>query len=296
VDATGAPRTTGNREVKRMTTDRNERVYEARWSFPGVVQLRPHLWRALSGSLDGAPLLEIGPGLRPTIPVEGGYFVDVSARALEVLQQEGAEAVHHATGTLPFTDGFFGGVFAFEVLEHVDHDEALVLEIARVLRPGGIFVSSVPLRMSRWSKLDELSAHVRRYEPEELLGMLERTGFRVEGVQVRCERLGRVRVKLQSTLAARLPHLTDDALQRIGFPLLAAWQRRFRVMGWQDPSIPIPVEATGITILSTRTRHKQRNGIDGDAPGPPIESRVPFWYPRQGEGEVWASLIPPPPR
>jgi hypothetical protein len=130
-----------------------------------------------------------------------------------------------------------------------------------------MFVLSVPLRMSRWSRLDELSAHVRRYEPDDLL-RLGRTGFRAEGIQVRYEHLGRLRIKLQSSLAERLPRVGrrcpptgripppdgmaaavhhDDVARRID----ADPRRSHRHHGpgrWQvaDRSLPGPLRARGV--------------------------------------------------
>ena len=45
---------------------------------------------------------------------------------------------------LPFRDGSFDGVVCSEVLEHVEDDAAVVREIARVLKPGGVAALTVP--------------------------------------------------------------------------------------------------------------------------------------------------------
>jgi SAM-dependent methyltransferase len=46
--------------------------------------------------------------------------------------------------TLPFSEGSFDGVLCTQVLEHVSHPQELLLEISRVLRPGGILILSAP--------------------------------------------------------------------------------------------------------------------------------------------------------
>ena len=50
--------------------------------------------------------------------------------------------------TLPFEDNYFSIVTCFDVLEHLDPDEidATLAEIARVLRPSGLFVGSASCR------------------------------------------------------------------------------------------------------------------------------------------------------
>lgn len=235
--------------------DGNEDVYERRWAASRrVVRLRPHIWRQLSRSLEGQPLLEIGPGLRPTIPVEGSHFADISARALDVLERRGGNVARHSGGPLPFPDRSFAGVFAFEVLEHVDDDDGLVGEIARVLRDDGLFVLSVPLGMAWWTRMDELSAHVRRYERAELFALLGRHGFRVDRFEHRFERIRPGPASVMASVHRSFPRFTNVFLQTVFFPLLAAHQRRFARIHWLPPDAGTPAEATGITVVARLER------------------------------------------
>lgn len=47
-------------------------------------------------------------------------------------------------GALPFADASFDTVLLLDVLEHVPDDRAVLDEIARVLKPGGLLLLSVP--------------------------------------------------------------------------------------------------------------------------------------------------------
>jgi ubiquinone/menaquinone biosynthesis C-methylase UbiE len=51
---------------------------------------------------------------------------------------------------LPFADNSFDKVICAEVLEHVPDYTAMLQEIQRVLRPGGIFTASVPRWFPEW--------------------------------------------------------------------------------------------------------------------------------------------------
>ncbi len=45
---------------------------------------------------------------------------------------------------VPFEDGYFASVVSNSVLEHIPHIDAVIQEIARVIRPGGRFVFCAP--------------------------------------------------------------------------------------------------------------------------------------------------------
>ena len=55
---------------------------------------------------------------------------------------------------------------------------------ARVARPGATVVLSVPLHQVRWTAFDEVVGHVRRYDPDDLLALLENFGLALERTAV----------------------------------------------------------------------------------------------------------------
>ena len=71
----------------------------------------------------------------------------------------------------------FDAVIASDVLEHIADDRAAVAEIARVLRPGGVFVFSVPAHPWLWSTHDEALWHQRRYRRSELKRLIAGGGL-----------------------------------------------------------------------------------------------------------------------
>lgn len=56
----------------------------------------------------------------------------------------GIDMVVELRGPLPLADGVAEEVLASHILEHLPEWETLVVEVGRVLRPGGIFIIKVP--------------------------------------------------------------------------------------------------------------------------------------------------------
>jgi len=71
----------------------------------------------------------------------------------------------------------FDIVGAFDVLEHIQDDEAVMQGVSRALRPGGLFLITVPQYQWMWSALDDIVRHKRRYGRTELRRKLHRNGF-----------------------------------------------------------------------------------------------------------------------
>lgn len=79
---------------------------------------------------------------------------------------------------LPYQSAF-DAVGAFDVIEHIPEDEEVMASVHRALRPGGLFVMTVPQHAWLWSAADEQAHHQRRYSRADLRAKLERHGFKV---------------------------------------------------------------------------------------------------------------------
>jgi len=104
------------------------------------------------------------------------------------------ETLAHATRRLPGVPLYqmdarhvpfraeFDAVAAFDVIEHIDEDEAALREMTAALRPGGGLLVTVPQHPWLWSTVDEWSCHRRRYTRGELLARLSAAGLQVSFV------------------------------------------------------------------------------------------------------------------
>lgn len=152
----------------------NRRFYDNLWS--GTELLRPerfNTWPLISSLAACAPQrLEIGPGMLPRLPIGGSCFVDISVPAITRLNALGAHAVTATPTALPFASCQFELVCAFDVIEHIEDDAQVFGEISRVLKDHGTLVLSVPLHRASWTEFDAAVGHFRRYDPQDLLGII----------------------------------------------------------------------------------------------------------------------------
>jgi len=166
----------------RDLTEVNRDFYDALWADTYVERPeRFNTWGLVAGLLPQSPArLEVGPGLRPRLPVAGTDFIDLSATAVARLNALGGRAAEGEITALPFATGRFELVAAFDVIEHVEDDRRVFGELARVLKPGEFAEHPVPLHASHWTSFDVCVGHARRYDPAALRRLLAEHGFVIE--------------------------------------------------------------------------------------------------------------------
>jgi SAM-dependent methyltransferase len=157
----------------------NRRFYDPLWTDAHLVEPeRFNTWPLVCSLVSPSqPRLEVAPGLRPRLPIEGTHFVDISTPAVNKLRARGANAVIGLVSSLPFSDRAFDLVCALDIIEHVDNDDSALSELSRVSAPGSVLLLSVPLHPLQWTAFDDFVGHRRRYEPERLLAKLAEHGF-----------------------------------------------------------------------------------------------------------------------
>lgn len=79
---------------------------------------------------------------------------------------------------IPFVDEF-DAIGAFDVLEHIEEDEQVLVQMHDALRPGGVILLTVPQHAWLWSPIDDYSCHARRYSAKELHAKIIGAGFEI---------------------------------------------------------------------------------------------------------------------
>jgi SAM-dependent methyltransferase len=150
----------------------NERLAALRDALGSV----PAGWILDLGCRDGslARALELPPGR--TV----GADIDPIALAAAVEENRLRPMLADLWSTIPLRDASVDLVVGGEVLEHVPFPADLIEEVARVLKPGGAFIGSVPnafrlknrltFLSGRWFEVDP--THLRQFSPSSLDSLL----------------------------------------------------------------------------------------------------------------------------
>ncbi len=169
-----------------------EGFYRKYWSETGVVKEetlarnQAIIKRFFPSGLCGKSILEVGVG------GEGGLLLqlrgnndvcgmDVSDAAIANCRRFGIDVVkaNLDRDSVPFPDDHFDVIFAFEVFEHFANPQHALEEIRRVLKPEGIFISSIPATCTyHWPRL----FYPALFERGNYHEFLMINGFRVTGL------------------------------------------------------------------------------------------------------------------
>lgn len=169
---------TGERVVPGITPDRILADHLARYRFAARRVGGLRTLDVACGTGYGARLLAAGGAV-------GVIGADLSAEAIGYARTHFATAgvsflVADATA-LPLGRGSCDAVVSFETLEHVPDQHAFLTEVARVVRPGGVFICSTPNRpiTTNSDARDAVSTpfHSREFTAAELIDLLRGHGF-----------------------------------------------------------------------------------------------------------------------
>lgn len=147
------------------------------------------------------------------------------------IEPRGGTVLHGIHSVVP-EGSTFDLVCAFEVLEHIEDDKGALGEWARLVRPGGHLVLSVPAFQERFGAMDAYVGHFRRYGPDELEARLVEAGLTDVEITVYGWPLGYALEAVRNRIDAKKHAKAGDAATE---QLTAASGRTFqpsgRVMG-----------------------------------------------------------------
>lgn len=190
----------------------------------------------------GGRVLDLGCGTGMTLqeipPAYRGIGLDPAPEALAFCRGRGLTRLARGGATdLPLSDASVDGVLALDIVEHIDDDRRALAEIARVLRPHGVAVITVPAFPFLWSAHDVALHHKRRYTRATLERALADAGLaiRVGGFGQTTIFPAAVGVRLGRRWLGRGTNERSGSDVREG----AAWldELAYRLIAWEVPFI-----------------------------------------------------------
>lgn len=134
--------------------------------IPTLLRLEEH--RVLSRITLSGSVLDVGGDSRSDYRthIKG----DPVYTCINIDDRAGADIIHNLEQPLPIADASFDHALLINVLEHIDNAEQLLVEAARVVRPGGQVIVVVPFLFPYHPSPRDF----RRFTPDALKEMVER--------------------------------------------------------------------------------------------------------------------------
>ncbi len=114
-----------------------------------------------------AKILNVGCGTGGTLGMLEKYGdvhnIDVSDEAIKFMAKAGYKVDKVKDHILPYKNGSYDLVVAFDVLEHIEQHKEALAEWTRVLKKGGAVLFTIPAYQWLWSDHDTSLHHYRRY-------------------------------------------------------------------------------------------------------------------------------------
>ncbi len=161
-------------------------VESRHWWFVGRRYILQRLIKSLDVT-DTAKILELGSGTGGNLQMLAQFgkvtAVEMNDTARKISEAKGLSA-EILPGVLPdqlqLGDRKFDLVVLLDVLEHIEHDQKTLATINNLLTPNGLAIITVPAYRILFSEHDRELHHKRRYERDELMQKIQKSGLTIK--------------------------------------------------------------------------------------------------------------------
>ncbi len=251
------------RRASRMNADEYtnlEHVERHHWYYSGKRELVRY-WLNKAGPLKPAQtLIDCGAGTgifaKEISDLCQVSVLDDHEESIRILRTRFAEdrILRVSGASIPVPDASFDYLTALDVLEHIEQDRMAVREFARIVKPGGHAVITVPASMALWSDWDVALHHFRRYDRPGLHAIFDPAQWSIEHINyTNVFAFPAVWAIRQWRNRARGKHATNNRLEDVAPPAWLNWcLRRLFVETGKIAAIPLPFGVSLILVARRR--------------------------------------------
>jgi SAM-dependent methyltransferase len=242
--------------MERFVYEQMAELDERHWWYRARREIIAALIRRTAMPPAGGALLEIGCGTGHNLAMLGQFgtidALELDDQARSIAEKRLGRNVMRAP--LPelagVPDRHYDLIGAFDVIEHIDDDEAAIASIAGKLKPTGKFMMTVPAHAWMWSAHDRVNHHKRRYSKRGLRQLIERSPLRLDSIGYFNSLLFPVAVAQR--LASKALRKDDADLKLPPTPLNTALERTFAAERHLIGRLPLPPGLSLFAVASAK--------------------------------------------
>jgi len=161
-------------------------VEETHWFFTArrriILNLLKRYLSLRQGVSGRTTVCDLGTGRGYILKALGEFYnavgMDLSLEAASFASERDTRVVlGRLPDEVPFADSSFDVVLLLDVLEHIEDDVASLRAAARLVRPGGLVLCTVPAYQWLWDQNDDYYHHLRRYTLGQMRTLAESAGL-----------------------------------------------------------------------------------------------------------------------
>lgn len=230
--------------MERVVYDTMADLDQRHWWYRARRHVLAALIRRLARPPTNANILEIGCGTGHNLAMLSRFgkvdALELDEEVRSVAEQRLGRQVMSAP--LPELAGVperhYDLIGAFDVIEHIDDDQAALRSVASRLKAGGKLILTVPAHQWMWSAHDIVNHHKRRYSKRGLRQLIEGSPLRLEAIGYFNSLLFPVAVA--ERLSSKIRGKDEADLSVPAAPLNAALERVFTAERHLVGRLPLP--------------------------------------------------------
>jgi SAM-dependent methyltransferase len=228
------------REVYEAMAEHDER----HWWYRARRQVVAELIRRKVALPKDARGLEIGCGTGHNLAMLGGFALMDALEVDPVARELAERRLGHKVlaAPLPALEGVpdrtYDMVAALDVIEHVLDDKSALDGIARVLKPDGKLIMTVPAHRWMWSAHDVVNHHQRRYSKRDFKRLVDNSPLELESIGYLNSLL--FPLAMAQRLASKVTGKEDANLAPPAKPINQALERVFALERRVIGRVPLP--------------------------------------------------------